>query len=44
MVTSKMTERRANVIENKGPMWKPWGRSGNVIEKTGTYLLKAGML
>ena len=39
-----MNERRGNVYENKGPLWKTWGRSWNVYENKGTYLLKAGML
>jgi hypothetical protein len=34
--SSKLTERSGNVYENKGPLWKTWGRSGNVYEKTGT--------
>jgi hypothetical protein len=36
-------ERRGNVYENKGSLWKKWGRSGNVVENKGTYRLKAGM-
>jgi hypothetical protein len=44
LVTSKNGERRGNVIENKGPLWKKWGGSGNVIENKGSYALKAGML
>jgi hypothetical protein len=35
VVTLKMTERRGNVIENKGPLWKTGGRSGNVHENKG---------
>jgi hypothetical protein len=31
--SSKMTERRGNVYENKGPLGKIWEQSGNVIEK-----------
>jgi hypothetical protein len=34
--TLKMTERRADVIENKGPLWKRWQISGNLIENKGT--------
>jgi hypothetical protein len=30
-----LTERSLNVVENKGPLWKTWERSGNVCEKTG---------
>jgi hypothetical protein len=40
----KLNERRGNVYENKGPLWKKWGRSGNVIENKGSYASKAGML
>jgi hypothetical protein len=39
-----LTERAWDVIENKGPLWKTQGLSGNVIEKKGGYALKAGML
>jgi hypothetical protein len=39
-----MKERRGNVYENKGPLWKTGRKSGNVIEKTGTYGSKPGML
>jgi hypothetical protein len=28
-----LTEQSGNVIENKGPLWKTWGRSWNVYEK-----------
>ena len=31
-----LTERYANVIENKGTLWKTFGRSWNVYENTGT--------
>jgi hypothetical protein len=31
-----LNERSWNVIENKGPLWKTFGRSWNVIENTGT--------
>jgi hypothetical protein len=31
-----LTGRRGNVVENKGPLWKTWGRSWNVYENTGT--------
>jgi hypothetical protein len=37
-------ERRGNVIENKGQLWKTWQRSGNVIENKGSYASKEGML
>jgi hypothetical protein len=40
---SRFTERRANVHENKGPLWKDYGRSGNVIENKGSYANFAGM-
>jgi hypothetical protein len=40
----KMTERYANVIENKGPAFSSPGPIVNVIENTGSYELKAGML
>ncbi len=40
----KMKERRGNVVENKGPLWKKQQRRGNVVENTGRYALKAGML
>jgi hypothetical protein len=33
--TLKMTERRGNVIENKGSVWKRWQGSWNVIENKG---------
>ena len=33
----KLKERSGNVTENKGPLWKKWQRSGNVVEKTGSY-------
>jgi hypothetical protein len=38
-----MNERRTNVIENKGTLWKTWRKSGNVIENKGGYVSKAGM-
>jgi hypothetical protein len=38
-----LQERRGNVYENKGPLWKRWGKSGNVYENKGSYPLKAGM-
>jgi hypothetical protein len=41
---SFLAERRGNVIENKGPLWKIWGRSWNVYENKGTYPSEAGML
>ena len=33
----KFNERCGNVDENKGPLWKTWWRSGNVVENKGTY-------
>jgi hypothetical protein len=30
---SFLTEQSGNVIENKGLLWKTWGRSWNVYEK-----------
>jgi hypothetical protein len=33
----KVSERRGNVYENKGPLWKKWELSWYVIENTGTY-------
>ena len=39
-----MSERRANVYENKGLAFSRLARSGNVIENTGSYALKAQML
>jgi hypothetical protein len=38
-----VNEQRGNVYEKKGPLWKKWGRSGNVVENKCTYQLKAGM-
>jgi hypothetical protein len=38
-----LNERRRNVIENKGPLWKTPAASGNVYENKGCYLSKAGM-
>jgi carbohydrate-selective porin OprB len=32
------------VYENKGPLWKTGGQSGNVYEHKGSYRSKAGML
>jgi hypothetical protein len=40
----KLNEQRWNVYENKGPLWKTWGKSGNVIENKGSYASKAVML
>ena len=40
---SKLSERCANVIENKGPLRITCGRSRNVYENTGTWPHKAGM-
>jgi hypothetical protein len=42
--SSKLNERPENVYENKGSLWKNWGLSWNVIEKTGTYVFNPGML
>ena len=39
-----MNELSGNVYENKGPLLKTWTQSGNVIENTCSYTLKAGML
>jgi hypothetical protein len=39
-----VTELSGDVYENKGPLWEKWARSANVIEKKGSYTLKAGML
>jgi len=44
VVTLKMTDRRGNVVENKGQGLEATGRDGNVIENKGSYALKAGML
>jgi hypothetical protein len=41
---SFLTERSLNVIENKGPLWKTWGRSLNVYENKYTYPFNPGML
>jgi len=38
-----LTERRGNVYENKGPLWKKLERSGNVVENKSTYRLKTAM-
>jgi len=35
VVTLKMLQRCVNVIENKGPLWKTQGLSGNVYENKG---------
>jgi hypothetical protein len=34
--SSKLNERRGNVYENKGALWKIRGRNWNVYENTGT--------
>jgi hypothetical protein len=34
--SSKLSGRRWNLYENKGPPWKTWRRSWNVYENTGT--------
>jgi hypothetical protein len=39
-----MNERSGNVYENKGQAFSRPARSGNVIEKTGSYALTARML
>ena len=39
-----MNEQCGNVYENKGPAFNSSGRSGNVIENTGSYASKTGML
>jgi hypothetical protein len=39
-----MNEQYRNLIENKGPLWKAWRRSGNVVENKGSYASKAGIL
>jgi hypothetical protein len=39
-----LNERRGNVYENKGLLWKTGWKSGNVIENKGTYGYNAGML
>jgi hypothetical protein len=39
-----LNEQSWNLIENKGPLWKTGRQSGNVVEKTGTYPVKPGML
>jgi hypothetical protein len=36
-------DQRWNVYENKGPLWKKWGSSGNVYENKGIYVLRAGI-
>jgi hypothetical protein len=33
---SFLNERRGNVVENKGSLWKTWARSRNVYEKKST--------
>jgi hypothetical protein len=43
-VTSKLTKRRGNVYENKGPLLEKRLESGNVAENTDSYALKAVML
>jgi hypothetical protein len=40
---SKMKERCGNVCENKGRAFTSLGRSGNVIENTGSYTHNPGM-
>jgi hypothetical protein len=41
--SQKVRDRRGNVYENKGSLWKKWGQSGNVYENKGSYVLKAGI-
>jgi hypothetical protein len=40
---SFLTERSANVYENKGSAFSGLDQGGNVIENKGSYTLKAGM-
>jgi hypothetical protein len=42
--SSELDERRTNVYENKGPLWKTCRGSGNVVDNKSTYPSKAGML
>jgi len=35
-----LEDRSGDVIENKGPLWKKWGRSGNVFENKGDSVSK----
>jgi hypothetical protein len=39
-----MNERRTNVYENKGSLWKTCPQSGNLYENKGGYRSRAGML
>jgi len=39
-----LTERSGDVIENKGSAFQGRWQSRNVVENTGIYALKAGML
>ena len=39
----KLTERHGNVYESKGPLWKTWGRTGNVYQNKDSWLFKPGM-
>jgi hypothetical protein len=39
----KLNEQRGNVIENKGSRFENRKRSGNPVEKKGSYAFKAGM-
>ena len=34
--SSKLNDRRGNVYENKGPLWKTQGQSANVFENKGS--------
>jgi len=43
-VTLKLNARRGNAYENKGPLWKTRGRSGDVIENKGTCGFNPRML
>jgi hypothetical protein len=44
LVDSKTTDRCGDVVENKGPLWKTGGQSGNVYENKDSYKSKPGML
>jgi hypothetical protein len=36
-IFQKMNERRRNLVENKGALWKTRRGSGNVVQNKGTY-------
>jgi hypothetical protein len=40
---TKMTERRGNVYENKGSLWKTVVSAGNPNENKASYSIGAGM-